>query len=81
MKGGTRGRGEVVFKETNPENLPSRRKLGGGYEREGGWWLLAGRALLAAQRGNEYAGEEGYQKTFSGGKFVSLEKSGFQEMA
>lgn len=49
--------------------------------REAGLLAVLRQGSSAVQRRNEYLGEEGYQKIFSGGKFGSLERSGFQEIA
>lgn len=49
--------------------------------REGGLVAVPRQGSSAVQRKNEFAGEEGYQKIFSGGKFGSLERSEFQEIA
>lgn len=55
----------------------------GGFvrEREEGLVAVLRQGSSAVQRKNEFAGEERYQKIFSGGKFGSLERSEFQEVA
>lgn len=76
-KVGTRGRGEVAFEEKRRTEASIRRKLGGGDEGERAGSCFCSPGSPAAHRGSEYAGEEGYQKAFSRGKFRSLERSGF----
>lgn len=79
-EGGDQGERGGGFERDKPREFSVRRKLG-GVMREAGLVAVLRQSSSAVQSGNEYAGEEWYQKIFSDGKFGSLESSGFQEIA